>query len=232
MKQQTKALKIWYDSPMGRAVSDCLRLRIDAVWPQIKGVEILVIGAEGLPFAAFSGARVTTLSGRRAVENLPFADKAFDYIFVSHTLEYAVDSEALLGECARCLVPSGRVLVVVANRLSAWARAGDTPFGHGQPYSCAQVRDVLAQAELLVTQEESAVFMPPLRWGWVVRYAPSFEQFGRVLRPWTKWLGMPGGGVLLVEGMKQVVGGTPVGQRQRKKITPKLRPALQKKRVS
>jgi len=224
MKQRQAALKKWYKTAQGQAVAGCVGARVDVIWQNIKGAEILVIGGEGLPFAAFSGARVTHITGQRAEESLPFADKAFDYIFVAHTLEFLGDEEALLAECARCLVPSGKVLIMVANRLSAWARAGETPFGVGQPYSCMQVRAALITAELTVAKEESAVFFPPLKWRWVVRTAPKFESFGRVLRPWAKLCGMVGGGVLLVEGVKQVVGGTPSKLKARR-VVPKLRPA-------
>ena len=228
MKQQQTTLKKWYKAAQGKVAGRCIAIRLEALWPNIKNTEILVIGAKDLPFATFLGARVTYISGQRAAENLPYADKAFDYIFIAHTLEFLQDDEALLTDCARCLVPAGKLLIMVTNRLSAWARAAETPFGVGQPYSSAQVKTTLIAAELMLGREEAAIFYPPLKWGWILRSAPKFESFGRVLRPWARACGMVGGGVLLIEGVKQVVGGTPVKMKKAQKPSVRLQPAFNK----
>src|ERR1700737_3982393 len=55
------------------------------------------------------------------------------------------DPEGLLREVWRVLAPSGRLIAVIPNRRGVWTRTDNTPFGHGRPYSRAQINELLRQ---------------------------------------------------------------------------------------
>src|SRR5262249_36783101 len=48
-------------------------------------------------------------------KRLPFKNQSFDAIIASSTFEYLDDVDGVLGECARILVPSGKLILSVPN---------------------------------------------------------------------------------------------------------------------
>lgn len=210
---QSKNIQHWYKTPQGEAAATLLHERIAVLWPEPHTDATLLIGPECMADILFPKQRIKTLSGERAAENIPFGDKSFDYIVIAHTLEFLADEGALLEECQRCLVPSGKILLIAPNRRGSWARAEKTPFGVGKPYTVQQLKAALQEAMLRPMRTDMTLFMPPLNYQCVVRAAKTFERWGRVVKPWCSL----GGGVLLVEGRKDAVGGTPVKTRQKVK---------------
>jgi SAM-dependent methyltransferase len=77
--------------------------------------------------------------------DLPLPDAAVDRILLVHALEVSDDPAELLREIWRVLTPSGRMIVVLPNRRGPWARADNTPFGHGRPYSRSQITQLLRE---------------------------------------------------------------------------------------
>src|ERR1700750_877011 len=77
--------------------------------------------------------------------SLPLPDAAVDRILLVHALEMSDDPASLLREVWRVLAPSGRVIAVIPNRRGVWTRTDTTPFGHGRPYSRAQITQLLRQ---------------------------------------------------------------------------------------
>lgn len=51
-------------------------------------------------------------------ETLPFESQSFDVVYGHGVLQYAADPAAILRECARVLVPGGRAIFMVYNRIS------------------------------------------------------------------------------------------------------------------
>lgn len=220
---RNKALRHWYNTAQGKVVGRQLQERLKKMWPTPSDGEVLVIGATCLCKTFFPDdmqQHITAINSQRAAENLPFEDKRFDYIFVAHTLEFLSDSQALLEECLRCLVPSGKLMVMAPNRLSAWTRAEQTPFGVGKPYTALQLKSEIEEVGFVLGQADMALFVPPLSMQCVLKRADTFEKIGRVLRPWCAI----GGGVLFCEGVKKVVGGTPA--LSKRKIKTRVRPAF------
>src|ERR1700732_3208157 len=78
-------------------------------------------------------------------DELPLTDSAVDRLLLVHALGMAVDPMELLRETWRGLAAGGRLLVVVPNRRSVWARMDTTPFGHGRPYSRSQIMHLLRE---------------------------------------------------------------------------------------
>ncbi len=112
-----------------------------------------------------------------------------------HGLESSENAGHLLREMWRVLSDGGRLIVVVPNRRSIWARADHTPFGHGHPYSMEQLNRVLRQSMFTPVRETRALFFAPSRRRFWVTAAPAWERIGE------RWFS-PLGGVAIVEATK------------------------------
>lgn len=76
-------------------------------------------------------------------ENLPLCNESIDRIFAIHTLEHSQNHNKFIREIWRVLKGSGRLLLIVPNRLSYWSHSDITPFGHGQPFTLRQLENFL-----------------------------------------------------------------------------------------
>jgi len=170
--------------------------RVVAAMPASQGVEAWPQGAQGL----------STLVDDRA---LPYPNALFDRILLIHSLEEADDPLNLLREVWRVLAPSGRVIVIVANRHGFWSDAESTPFGHGRPFTRRQLEELLREAELEPVAWSRALFAPPL--AFAARWAEGFERVGA--RLWS-----PLAGVILLEAVKQTFAVKPKGRRVRARV--------------
>ncbi len=99
-----------------------------------------------------------------------------------------------------------------------WTRTDNTPFGHGRPYSRAQINELLRQTWFTPTAWGEALFMPPFAGGWFLRSAMAWERVGAALS-------LPFAGVHIVEATKQVYRAIPA-HRERTRLIPSLRPVL------
>src|SRR5438128_3056362 len=99
-----------------------------------------------------------------AVE-LPLSDSSIDRVLLVHALEMAHDPGALLREVWRVLAGGGRLLVVVPNRRGVWARMDTTPFGHGRPYSRAQINFLLRETWFTPIGWREALYVQPIARG-------------------------------------------------------------------
>ena len=102
---------------------------------------------------------------------LPFENQQFDRLLFVHGLEFSNYRSKSLEECWRVLKPNGRMLVMVPARRGFWARNEDTPFGHGNPFTTAQLRILLAKEKFEILSIDRALYCPPswqiplwLRW--------------------------------------------------------------------
>jgi SAM-dependent methyltransferase len=150
---------------------------------------------------------------------LPLSDGAVDRVLLVHGLEMTNDPAALLREVWRVLAPGGRLLAVVPNRRGVWARMDTTPFGHGRPYSRAQINQLLRETWFTPTGWSEALFMPPVERGWFLRSAAAWERTGLTFAA-------PFAGVYLVEATKQVYRAIPARRRAKRLLVPALEPAL------
>ena len=140
----------------------------------------------------FSSAKRSTLVDTHA---LPLPDVQVDRLLLAHMLEFDPEPGRLLEECWRVLDGTGKVLVVVPNRRGLWARLEYTPLGHGRPYSSRQLCQILKSHGFLPRVIRCVGFLPPFNNQMLMRFASSFERFGKL---WWPALG----GVLLVEADK------------------------------
>lgn len=152
------------------------------------------------------------------VNDLPLPDAAVDRVLLIHALEMSQDAGALLREVWRVLSAGGRLLAVAPNRRGVWARTDATPFGHGQPFSRAQITHLLRETWFTPVGWGEALFVPPIARKWFLRTAGAWERVGATI-----WA--PFAGVHIVEATKQVYRAIPA-RREQQRLVPVLEPAL------
>jgi SAM-dependent methyltransferase len=232
MRRDVLQLREFYATPLGQAARQMVGRKVVEAWGDLSGLDVLALGYATPFVGAFRPAArrvVAAMPAQQGVEvwplgeknlaclagedSLPFANALFDRIFAVHALEESPDALALLHEVWRVLAPSGRVIVAVAARNGLWANSEATPFGHGRPYSRAQLAEMLREAELEPTGWTRALYVPPV--SWMSRWAEGFEQAGS--RLWPKFAG-----VVLTEAVKQTFALKPKPARVRARIAPPL----------
>lgn len=129
--------------------------------------------------------------------DLPLGDETVDRVIIAHALEFTERPLHLLNEVWRVLKPEGKVFVIAPNRLSIWARAEKTPFGHGHPFTPHQLEELAEEANFLRLGMEQALFMPPVESPALLKTA---EMFGAL----RKFFPVPFGGVLVMKAEKKV----------------------------
>jgi len=214
-------LRDFYGRPLGGVVRRLLAGRIRARWRSTHGTQLVGLGyavpyigmfrgeAERLAalMPANQGALAWPSTGKVAtalVEEamLPLPDASVDRLLAVHCLEASERVSALLREIWRVLTPEGRLLLIAPNRRGVWARLDTTPFGHGRPYSRAQLERLLTDALFTPLEWATALHLPPLDRPWLLRWATAFERMGARL-----WPGFAG--VIMVEAEKELMGAIP-----------------------
>ena len=236
MRRDVLELRQFYASKLGRAAREMVARKVMETWDDAVGLDVLALGY-ATPFlgpiqlaarrvvAAMPAQQgveiwplgVANLACLTSEDALPFPNALFDRILAVHAIEESPDPLGLMREVWRVLAPSGRVVVAVAARNGLWANTERTPFGHGRPYSRAQLAELLREAELEPSGWTRALYVPPVNWlaGW----AEGFEQVGSRL-----WPGFAG--LLLMEAVKQTFAVKPRGQGARvRRVSPLLAPA-------
>ncbi len=230
-------LRDFYGRGLGVVARRFIGRGIRAHWPDMKGQRLLGIGyatpylglfrEEAERCLAFMPAAQgvvkwptarPTLTALVDETELPLTDSAVDRVLLVHALEMADDAIALLREIWRVLAPNGRLLAVVPNRRGLWARIDTTPFGHGRPYSRAQITNILRESWFTPNGWGEALYVPPIARGWFLRSAVAWERTGASVSA-------PFAGVHIVEATKQVYRAIPA-RRERRQLVPALRPVL------
>jgi len=216
MRVDVLALQRFYASPLGEAARRAAGRRLEALWPNVSGLDVLGVGYP-TPFLhrLRQDARraVAMMPGEQGAEpwpadapvltalgddaRLPFMDAVFDRVLLVHALEEAAAPQAMLREVWRVMAPEGRLVVVAANRWSLWAQADATPFGYGRPYSRTQLAALLSESMFEPVASARALYAPPWRWTPFVRAADAFERVGEKVWP-------AQGGLLLMEAVKRL----------------------------
>lgn len=128
---------------------------------------------------------------------LPLETNSVDRLLMVHGLEFIDHPTEFLAEVFRVLKSTGRLLVVVPNRMGLWARADWSPLGQGQPYSARQVENLLRENLFVHERTCQALFSPPFQKNILLRTAHVFEKIGAYLYPAL-------GGVHIIEASKQI----------------------------
>lgn len=222
MQPDVTELLDFYARPLGGVVRRILAHRIRARWKRTAGATVAGLGFATPFLTSFRGeaARVIALmpitqgaavwpqSGPAMTvvvedDHLPLPDNSVDYLLVVHGLEATERVRGTLREIWRVLKPEGRVMIIVPNRRGVWARLDTTPFGHGRPYSSAQLERLLADAMFTVVDWSAALYMPPFDRRLVLRSALSLERIGAKVSS-------AFAGVIIVEAKKELI--APLGK--------------------
>lgn len=169
------------------------------VWPSLNGVIAHADEASSRP----PNTRDGILSVLVDEAHLPLPDNSVDRLLAIHLIEVADRVGPVLRELWRVLAPEGRLLMVVPNRRSMWARGDTTPFGQGRPYSRRQLDRLLTDALFEAIDWSHALYLPPVQTRFVLKSALGLERLGTRLTP-------SFGGVIIVEARKTVAGALPV----------------------
>ena len=209
-------LRAFYGGPLGRLVLRLLAQRLRQVWPALGGMRVVGIGFTAPFLEMFQGEAERVLaampSGQGCMhwpagapnlavltdeQSLPFPDRSIDRLLLVHCLEGSAQLRPFLRECWRVLADGGRLTVVVTNRRGLWARAENTPFAQGRPYSMGQITRLLRDNLFVPLQTTTALFVPPV-WSWLFRaWANTWEDLG------TRWV-PTFAGVVIIEAEKQI----------------------------
>lgn len=211
MRRDVTEIRRFYASPLGSTACRLIGTKLHDAWGSTTGQDVLGVGYAApwlesmgdarravcaMPFG--QGAVAWPSAGRcrsALVEDdcLPFATGLFDRVLAVHALEEASDPLAMVREMGRVLAPSGRLVLVVAGRGGFWARAENTPFGHGRPYTRGQLEKLVRDAELEPFAWSQALFCPP--WSRLRGMTNALETWGGRLAPGAA-------GVVMLEAVK------------------------------
>lgn len=209
-------LKQFYSSRLGECVAGLVAQELWRLWPSAAGEAMLVIGF-GAPYATPYLSQATPLMMLMPAEQgaaawpvgranhvilthdgeLPLQNNSINRVLLIHSVEYSEHLNAMMQEVWRVLVPGGRVLAIVPNRMSFWSGSAKSPFGFGRPFNVLQLRGLLTHHHFTLTRSSSALFAPPFVARISQRFAQKLEKIGRFF-----WWFL--GGVLMVEAEKQL----------------------------
>ncbi|MEK0084492.1 class I SAM-dependent methyltransferase [Benzoatithermus flavus] len=229
MRPDVDDLQSFYQSRQGQLARRLILHQIKALWPDLRGRNVMGFGyaapfLAGLDGAARTIALMPAQQGavrwpqdsacRTALvreEELPLADGSVDRVLLVHALECCTNVPRLIREIWRVLADGGRLIAIVPNRRGLWCLSDRTPFGYGQPYSAAQLQRTLNSHLFSACAERTALFLPPTRSRLFLRLAIPAERLG---------LGFARqlAGVVLIEAEKQIYVGTPLPALSRSRV--------------
>lgn len=212
-------LKVFYNGAKGRIIRNLIRQKIIEFWPVVKGQSVMGYGY-AMPYLrpyienasrifnmmpAQLGMHDWPVDGKNLVcshieDALPLETNSVDFVVMIHGLEFLDTPEDTFEEIWRVLKSTGRLLVIVPNRVGLWASADWSPFGQGQPYSARQVEHFLSDNLFVHEKTSHALFSPPFENTFLLRAANFFEAIGPYLYP-------AFGGVHVIEASKQLYAG-------------------------
>ncbi len=224
-------LRDFYRSSLGQMARRIIRRQIRELWPDTSAMRVLGLGyatpyllpfrdeaerviavmpaAQGVLHWPADGPGLVTLTDET---ELPLPDVSVDRVLLVHGLECSEQLRPMLREIWRVLADGGRLLAVVPSRRGIWARLDRTPFGHGHPYTTAQLNRLLRDTLFTPTRTARALFAPPSASRMVIASAPALEEIG------VRWF-PTFAGVLVIEAAKQIYAATaapaPAGKRRK-----------------
>ena len=223
-------LRDFYRSTLGQVARRAIRRRVRETWPDTSQMRVLGLGYATpylVPFRDEAERVISVMPAQQGVlhwpadgpnqvaladeAELPLPDVSVDRVLLVHALEFSEQLRPMLREVWRVMADGGRLLAVVPNRRGIWARLDRTPFGHGYPYTPAQISQLLRENMFDPEGTSYGLFMPPSRRRMVITSAPAWEQVGQ------RWF--PAfGGVLFVEAVKQIYAATPAVAVRRRRV--------------
>ena len=210
------SLRQFYATPFGEEVRRLIVASIRQLWPDTKDDVLLGIGYATPylePYLDKTPPIIVCMPARQGAacwpspesnnvflaheSELPLPENSINRILLVHCFEHSEPLSHMVEEMWRVLVPGGRMLAIVPNRLGIWSRSSRSPFGYGRPFSIMQLRDLVSEKQFTHTRSSSALFIPPTYSRLLWSIAGKIEKIGKFLCPFF-------GGVLLIEAEKQL----------------------------
>ena len=188
----------FYRTRLGQWTRRAIREELHRLWPDTRAMRILGVGYATpylRPFLKPSERVLAFMPARQGAVHwpaegpnrvslveeaeFPLPDSSVDRVLMVHPVEHADELRRLLREIWRVLSPNGRVIVIVPNRHSLWSWSETTPFGHGRPFTGVQLNRLLRENMFLPMSSGRALFIPPTRRRWLLRWSNGWEVLGR-----------------------------------------------------
>jgi SAM-dependent methyltransferase len=188
----------YYTTGLGQMVRRMVRERLRALWPDIRGQNLVGFGFAApflRPFMEEAARTLCLMPAQQGVcpwpregpnltalveETLwPLPSGFADRLIVAHGLESCERPAALFEEIWRVLAPGGKAIFLVPNRAGIWARRDVTPFGYGRPYSIGQLERGLSDNKFTAERRAAALYLPPSHQRFWLRLAPAIERLGQ-----------------------------------------------------
>jgi len=217
----------FYESRTGVRTATLLNRRLHAILPDLRARRLLGIGYPGPYLPANAGYAV---SGRlqhpqtqrafpRTLQDclvdsgrLPFDDLSMDTVLAVHGLEFTRSAPDFLRAIWKVMTDDGQLILVVPNRSGYWAHTDATPFGHGTPFSTAQLTRLLEQGLFCIEQHTGALMAPPALLSRMSGTLP--ERVGKITH-------YPCAGVHIVVARKNVYAGLPLMEEKARAAVPR-----------
>jgi SAM-dependent methyltransferase len=223
-------LRNFYTQPLGHVARRLINRAVRGRWPDTRGMAVMGIGYATPYLGMFREEVERTFAFMPAAQGvvkwpsaapslaalvhetlLPLQDASIDRVIAVHALETTGHAPDMLREAWRVLAAGGRLLLVVPNRRGIWARFEHTPFGTGRPFSRGQLNELLREANFTPSAWADALFFPPSKRRFMMRFHNILERTGRRLWPIFS-------GVIVVEAQKRLYQGLPVAKRASRRV--------------
>ncbi len=211
----------FYKSKCGRITNKIISQHILSLWPDIKDMNILVLGwgfpylhhfdnkknrlISAVPHYKLNNIKKMPKHNQNTValvniNNLPFNNHTFDRILVVHGAEYSTDIIDFLDNVERLLTSDGRIITIMPNKSGLWRRKGDTPFKYGAAITANQLQWSLKHVGFDVDYYSAALVFPPTQSHYMLSLSMKWEGIGRNILPFLS-------GIHIVEGHKNLYAG-------------------------
>lgn len=221
-------LRDFYESSLGQLARRMIRRRLREMWPDVRGQSLLGLGYAVPYLRTFQGEAERVLAMMPAPQgvmhwptdalnatalaeesDLPLTNGSIDRVLLVHGIEHAEELRSFLREIWRVMAGGGRLIIVAPNRRGIWARFDRTPFGHGHPYTVAQLSRLLRDNLFTPLATRTALFTPPHASRLWLTSAGAWERIGE------RWFDRFAG-VVIVEAAKQLYAPTAIPKRIRR----------------
>lgn len=202
MTPDVKRLIDFYKSPLGHVSRALVRAEVVRLSGSVRGLRVLGLGfaTPYLRFALEPAERVIAFMPARQGSSawpregpshtvlcdpleMPLTDAAVDLVIAVHAVEHATDAEELMRELWRVTAPNGRLIIVVPRRGGFWARADNTPYGSGNPYSKQQLEKLLRDHSFIPEAWRDAFYLMPSQRSLLLKSTRFFERALRLFGP-------------------------------------------------
>ncbi|ROR99984.1 methyltransferase family protein [Sinobacterium caligoides] len=222
LEQAQPALQAWYESVYGQhilcqeqaLVGDLLRQSYGNMLLQLSTYGKAELYSESRVSANYSLScfREGSHEGHMAIsefESLPIATESMDVVVLHHALEFSMHPHQILREAQRILLPHGRIIVVGINPLSMLGLEsrllgiGQSVKAKAGPISVSRLDDWLHLLGFGAPKLRYDCYEAPTNFK---RLLNSFVFLGQLAARFQ----LPGGGVYIVEAVKEVQRMTPI----------------------